>query len=136
MTVVIAVAIALGILLDSAYHRAGLDSRLCSICCVNAEHGDNSLAVLVVARGLKSGYCAERHLVVVRDNELDHILVGLGVLCESCAHIVCCGSRRPQSVLVNEVLVLVCGIVELELGLSGSLENRVWRPQRRTLYAR
>ena len=73
---------ALGILLDGAGHGAVSNLFLGSVGSVNAEHGDGgrALGAGVVAGSFQSGDSAFSHVVVVADDQLDHVAVGLVVL--------------------------------------------------------
>ena len=115
----------LSVLLHSAGHGAFGDQGLGVLGGVHAEHGDNVTAVLVVALALQGGHNALSHAVVVADDQLDHVAVGLVVGDEVGLHVVGSGSSGPLAALVHLVLVGVVGVEVLQFGLSGSGQDGI-----------
>ena len=73
---------------------------------------------MVVASVLQSHHSAIRHVVVVADNQLDHVAVAFVVHGQDGLHLLRGENVGPAAVGVNEVFVGVGGVVELNLRLA------------------
>ena len=107
------------ILFDGTCHCTGCDRVLCSVSSIYAEYRDHSSAFFVVAGVLESGNGSDRHLVVVGDNQLNHVARVHVVLGQDGGHVVLRNLTAPGAGLVHEVLLGIALIVELEGGLAG-----------------
>src|SRR5699024_10706878 len=102
------------------------DQGLGGIGGVNAEHGDGGGAFAVVVAGsLQGSDAALSHVVVVADDQLDHVAVGLAVLAQVGLHVLLSSLRAPGAVHIQLVLVGVGGVEILQSGLAGLGQNRV-----------
>ena len=100
-----------GILFYRPRHQAFFDQGQAAVDPVHTEYRDPDLAVSrIIALFLQGSDTAFRHIVVVADDQLDHIAVGFRIQLQIGTHILFRGLCRPGAIQIQLIAVTVIGI--------------------------
>ena len=100
-----------GILFYRPRHQAFFDQGQAAVDPVHTEYRDPDLTVSrIVTLLLQGPDTAFRHIVVVADDQLDHLAVGFRIQLQICTHIFFRGLCRPGAVQIQLIAVTVIRI--------------------------
>ena len=115
------------ILYDSSCHPAGGDQLPGIIRGVHAEDrdGHGAFHTCVVSVFVQSGNDSFRHVVVVANDQLDHVIPGDAVFLQIGQHVALCRVVGPGTRQVQLEMVIVGGIEIFQMGIACLLQHRV-----------